>query len=303
MWEKIALTTLTILLKMVAILPFRVLYIFSDMVYPLIYYVVGYRRKVVRTNLTKSFPELDLKEIVKIEKKFYRHFCDYVFETIKLLHISDKQMQSRLRFTNIEEIEKRRGDGRPFFIYLAHQGNWEYVTSIALWCKPGLQGCQIYHPLSNKTMDKFFLRLRSRFNTVSIPQKQTLRVILNMINEGKQPLLGLISDQRPDTKKLSNHWMTFLNQQTPIIVGGETLGVRLNAHFIYGQMTQPKRGYYEITLKPIEPIEGEECSYSKQYMRQLEKDIQAQPHLWLWTHKRWLFKFADLHPNETFPIG
>ena len=131
MWEKIALTTLTILLKMVAILRFRVLYIFSDMVYPLIYYVVGYRRKVVRTNLTKSFPELDLKEIVKIEKKFYRHFCDYVFETIKLLHISDKQMQSRLRFTNIEEIEKRRGDGRPFFIYLAHQGNWDYGANRA----------------------------------------------------------------------------------------------------------------------------------------------------------------------------
>jgi KDO2-lipid IV(A) lauroyltransferase len=246
----------------------------------------------VHSNLVNSFPEKSEKEIRSIEKKFYRHFCDYVMETVKLFHISDEQMKKRMHFTNSELIEELRSDGRPFFIYLGHQGNWEYVTSISLWIHPSLKGCQIYHPLSNKIMDKVMYRLRSRFNTLGIPQKNTLRAILSMMKEGKQPLLGLISDQRPQ-RYPEPEWMTFLNQDTPIITGGETLGRRLDAHFIYGSIKCVRRGYYEIALSKIEPSKEEDFPYSKQYMRMLEADIRNQPHMWLWSHKRWSFKRSD----------
>ncbi len=292
MKDKILLALLTFLLKSVAIWPYRILYIISDLVYPILYYIIRYRRKVVHSNLVNSFPEKSEKEIRSIEKKFYRHFCDYVMETVKLFHISDEQMKKRMHFTNSELIEELRSDGRPFFIYLGHQGNWEYVTSISLWIHPSLKGCQIYHPLSNKIMDKVMYRLRSRFNTLGIPQKNTLRAILSMMKEGKQPLLGLISDQRPQ-RYPEPEWMTFLNQDTPIITGGETLGRRLDAHFIYGSIKCVRRGYYEITLSKIEPSKEEDFPYSKQYMRMLEADIRNQPHMWLWSHKRWSFKRSD----------
>lgn len=293
----IQLALLTFLLKAVAIWPYRVLYFISDLIFPILYYVARYRRKVVRKNLVNSFPEKSEKEIIKIEKQFYRHFCDYVMETVKLMHISDDEMRKRMRFTNIEIIEEMRKDGRPFFVYLGHQGNWEYVTSISLWVDPSLSGCQIYHPLSSKVMDKLMYRLRNRFNTVGIPQKNTLRTILTMMKEGKQPLLGLIADQRPQ-RYPEPEWTTFLNQDTPIITGGETLGRRLDAHFIYGSIKCIRRGYYEITLQPIVPVEGEEYSYSKQYLRMLEKDIKDQPHMWLWSHKRWSFKRSDYIKKE-----
>lgn len=293
----IQLTLLTFLLKAVAIWPYRVLYFISDLIFPILYYIARYRREVVRKNLVNSFPEKSEKEIIKIEKQFYRHFCDYVMETVKLMHISDDEMRKRMRFTNIEIIEEMRKDGRPFFVYLGHQGNWEYVTSISLWVDPSLSGCQIYHPLSSKVMDKLMYRLRNRFNTVGIPQKNTLRTILTMMKEGKQPLLGLIADQRPQ-RYPEPEWTTFLNQDTPIITGGETLGRRLDAHFIYGSIKCIRRGYYEITLQPIVPVEGEEYSYSKQYMRMLEKDIKDQPHMWLWSHKRWSFKRSDYIKKE-----
>lgn len=293
----IQLALLTFLLKAVAIWPYRVLYFISDLIFPILYYIARYRREVVRKNLVNSFPEKSEKEIIKIEKQFYRHFCDYVMETVKLMHISDDEMRKRMRFTNIEIIEEMRKDGRPFFVYLGHQGNWEYVTSISLWVDPSLSGCQIYHPLSSKVMDKLMYRLRNRFNTVGIPQKNTLRAILTMMKEGKQPLLGLIADQRPQ-RYPEPEWTTFLNQDTPIITGGETLGRRLDAHFIYGSIKCIRRGYYEITLQPIVPVEGEEYSYSKQYMRMLEKDIKDQPHMWLWSHKRWSFKRSDYIKKE-----
>lgn len=286
MKEKILLLLATVALKAIAIWPFWVLHALSTMIYPIVYYVVGYRRKVVRKNMTAAFPEKSMEEIVRLEKRFYRHFCDYVVETLKLMHISDRNMRRHLRFTNSEYIEQLRSDGRPIFLYLGHQCNWEFVISITRWIDPSISVCQVYHPLSNKVMDKIMYRLRSRFNSVGIPQKQTLRAMLTMLREGKHPLLGLIADQRPP-RRPAPQWTTFLNQDTAIITGGEVMGTKLNAHFVYGSMRCVKRGYYELTFAPITPVEGEEYGYSKQYMRMLEEDIKAQPHMWLWTHNRW----------------
>ena len=296
MKEKITLALLTFTLKAIAIWPLRILYVLSDLIYPLVYYIAGYRREVVRKNLENSFPEKSEKEIREIEKRFYRHFCDYVLETVKLMHISDEEMRRRMRFTNPEYIEQLRSDGRPIFLYLGHQANWEYIISITMWTSPEFTAGQIYHPLSNKVMDKLIYRLRSRFNTVGIPQKQALRAIITMVRDGKHPLLGFIADQRPP-RRPEPEWMTFLNQDTPIITGGEAMGRKLNAHFVYGSMKCVRRGYYELTFQPIVPIEGEEYGYSKQYMRMLEQDIKEQPHLYLWTHKRWKWK-RETHPKE-----
>lgn len=289
MVEKVKVALLTVALKAIAIWPYWVLHALSNVLYPIVYHVAKYRRAVTRKNLQHAFPEKSTQEIVAIEKKFYRHFCDYIVETLKLMHISDEQMRRHLQFTNPELIERLRTDGRPIFLYLGHHCNWEYVISITMWTHPDIKAVQVYRPLKNKSMDTLMYRLRSRFNSVGVSQKQTLRAVLTMIREGKQPLLGLIADQRPP-RRPEPEWMEFLNQDTPIITGGEVMGRKLDAHFIYGSMRCVRRGYYELTFYPIEPIEGEEYGYSKQYMRMLEKDIIAQPHMWLWTHNRWSMK-------------
>lgn len=284
--DKIKYALLWVTIKSLAIWPYWVLHTLSSLLYPIVYYVVKYRRAVTRKNLVNAFPEKSEQEIVKIEKQFYRHFCDYLVETIKLMHISDGQMRRRLRFTNPELIEALRGDGRPIFLYLGHHCNWEYVISITLWSHPDFVACQIYHPLKDKVMDRLMYRLRSRFHSVGIPQKQSLRYIVSSVREGKQLLLGLIADQRPPWRP-EPEWMEFMNQDTPIITGGEGMGRKLNAHFFYGSMRCVKRGYYELTIHPIIPVEGDEYGYSKSYMHMLEEDIKTQPHMWLWTHNRW----------------
>lgn len=300
MGEKITLTILTGIFKGIALLPLSVLYVISDFLYIITYYVARYRRKVVRKNLLKSFPEKSENEIKSVERKFYRHFTDYVVETIKILHISDEEMRKRMVFKNIEELESVRGDGKPIFLYVGHYGNWEFIPSITLWLKEGLEPCQVYHPLKNKVMDKFFLKLRSRFHSVSMSQQQTLRVILTMLRSGKQPILGLIADQHPK-KKMSKVWMRFMNQETALITGGETMGRRIGAHFFYSQFKCPKRGYYEMTFIRINPDESDEFSVTKQYMRMLEQDIKAEPQYWLWSHNRWKYKYSDINPGETMP--
>ncbi len=298
MKNKIALYTLTAFVKTIALLPFCVLYFISSCLYPLLYYVIRYRRKVVHVNLTNSFPEKSAKEIRRIEKKFYRHFCDLIMETVKLSRISKKEIRKRLKFINHEIIDELSKDSKPIFLYLGHHGNWEYITSITTWMNKETTAYQIYHPLSNNTMDKFMYWLRGRFDSKSIPQKQALRTIITLVREQKKSLFGLISDQRP-ARNPEPEWMTFLNQETAIITGAEAMGVKLNAHFLYGSMKSTRRGYYEITILPITPIEGECFTYSKQYMRMLEKDIKEQPHIWLWSHKRWKWQRRfQTHSNQ-----
>lgn len=286
MKDKIALYALTSFIKTFALCPFKILYFISSCLYPLLYYVIRYRREVVRTNLTNSFPEKSNKEIKDIEKKFYKHFCDQLVEIIKLSNISKEEIQKRLKFINCELIEELSKDNKPVFLYLGHQGNWEYIISIPTWIDKDIESVQIYHPLSNKVMDKFIYSMRCRFGSKGVPQKQALRTIIALTRAKKRTLFGLISDQRPE-RNPEHEWMTFLNQDTAIITGAEAMGMKLNAHFLYGSMKCTKRGYYEMTIKPIIPIEGEEFSYSKQYLRMLEEDIIEQPQMWLWTHKRW----------------
>lgn len=284
--HKVSAFLLRILLTALALLPLRALYVLSSVCYYLLYYCVRYRRRLVRTNLTRAYPEKSSVEIKTLEKQFYRHFCDYVVETIKLLHISDEEMRRRLRFVNIDIVERLRADGRPFFVYLGHYGNWEYVTSITLWCQPGLDACQVYHPLSGKAMDEVMLKLRTRFHSFGIPQVDTFRTLLRMKGEGRQALLGLIADQRP-AKKHHEVWTTFLRQPTALITGTERIGQRLDAHFLYGDVEVVKRGYYTLTIKEILPDEKEDFSISRQYMRLLEQTIDRAPQYYLWTHNRW----------------
>ena len=292
MWDKFCLAVIEFFFKGLALLPFSILYLISDFLYFFIYYVIGYRKKVVRSNLIASFPDKTEKEITIIQKKFYRHFCDYIVETLKILHISDKETKERVKFVNPEVVDKllEGNTTRPVFLYMGHYCNWEYVTSITLWVSHAMKGMHVYHPLSNKIMDKFFLKLRSRFNTEGIPMAHIYRRLIKTIQDGEQVVVGLIADQRP-RKKFSTEWMTFLNQDTALITGGEVMGHRLDAHFVYVRMKCPKRGYYEFEFSLIQPSKNEDFPITKEFFRLLEQDIIQAPEYWLWSHKRWKYSY------------
>lgn len=286
----------TFLLSALARLSLRVLYPLSDGIGFLLYHLIRYRRKLVRRNLTSAYPTKPKKEIKTIERAFYRFFCDYVVETIRLLRISEEEVCQRFRFTNMELIERLSEDGKPLFVFLGHYGNWEYFASFPLWTPERITVCHAYHPLSNKAMDRLMIRLRDRFGSVGMPQNETYCTLVHLMDEGRQPLIGLIADQRP-LMKHHTVWMDFLRQPTALITGSERIGVRMNAHFLYGEVKVVRRGYYAITYKEIFPDENDDFSLTKQYMQQLEQTIDSAPQYYLWSHNRWKYRpDAEGHP-------
>lgn len=284
---------LNCLLHFIALMPFWILYGLADFLFVLVYYVVGYRVKVARKNVAESFPELSKKEQNRIVRKFYRHLADYFVETIKLLHISDKTMKKRMVFTNVEAIEKSLANGKSIAVFLGHYGNWEYIPSITLWAdydKSKAVFTQIYRRLNNDWFDRFFLKLRSRFHSVSFEKHSTLRGLLKMKHKGLQTITGFISDQHP-TGGDYLHVINFLNHETTVITGSELLATRMGMDVLYFDIRKVKRGHYIADTKVISTDSKNEAQYAitDTYTTMLEESIKRQPELWLWTHKRWKY--------------
>ena len=285
------------LVRLLATLPLSLLYAMSSTVWPVIYYIIRYRRKVTRQNLQRSFPEKSLKEIRHIERAVYRHMCDIMVETLKQAHISDAELERRITINNTSLVEGMAKKGHPVFVLIGHYGNWEWSGEIIHRLAIPEKKTYIYEPVANETMDLIMQSLRHRFCDLLLPKKKAARAILSLKREHQSYLVGFISDQRPKRNSL-HHWTTFLNQDTPYMVGAEELGRHVDAICIYLHMEQPRRGYYNITFEELQPVEGEEFPYTVAYLRRLEEDIKTAPHLWLWTHRRWKHKRPTVLNNK-----
>lgn len=279
-------------LKVAAMLPLWALYGLSDVVWVVLGFVVRYRRGIITANLTASFPDMSPKEIARIRRRFYRNFSDYIFETLKLLHISDRSMRRRMEFTGVEAVDRILGEGRPVVAFFSHCFNWEWVPSITLWSKlkpgEGVEFCQVYRPLRNRVMDALMLDIRSRFGSVSLTKKLVFLDLMRYTRRGVATITGFMSDQKPSHGD-EGHYENFLHHPTMFITGTETVARRLDAAVVYFDMNKISRGHYRVDVRLITEKPGElpEGTLTDRYCSLLTQTIRRNPALWLWSHNRW----------------
>ncbi len=278
---------------LLSLLPLKVLYYISDYIlFPIIYYVVRYRRKVVVQNLHNSFPEKTDKEIEWIAKKFYHYFCDIIVETIKLLNISEKEYKQRIRFKNPEVFDELFAKGYDIIAVMGHYGNWEWLSGVS--DATPYQNMSLYKPLSNKYFEKVLTKVRTRFGAHLVPIKETMRRMVMYKKEGTRVLACFIADQSP-MKSQIQYWTKFLNQDTPIYLGVEKIARAFHQAVVFLKILPIKRGYYEIEIvKLFEDVDHvSEHEITEAHVRALEDLIRQQPEYWLWTHRRWKHKKTD----------
>lgn len=291
MLEKLQYALLYSWVKIHAILPLSVLYILSDILYFVIYKLAGYRVKVVRRNLTASFPDKTTEEIRDLEHRFYHHFADYIVETIKLAHISLEELQRRAFVKNPELIDELMEKGHTCFILLmGHYGNWEWFSGSTTRFKEA-KIYQIYRPLNNKAFDNLFINLRTHFGSFGIKKNDTVRDVIALKQKKERSLVIFLADQTPSKANL-HYWTDFLHQDTSILTGPERIAKKLDLPVIFLDTQQVKRGHYtvDLTLLTEKPKETPENYITEKYARLLEQMILRDPAYWLWTHKRWKHK-------------
>jgi Kdo2-lipid IVA lauroyltransferase/acyltransferase len=274
---------------LLSLLPFPILYLVSDGLYGLLYYIIGYRKEVVLQNLRNSFPSKSDDEIKKIRKDFYHYLCDLTLETFKTLTISKRTMLKHCGFQpeTLKLFNKLAEENKSIILVMGHWGNWEWAgNSCSLLFNHQLY--VIYHPLSNKYFDGLIYRMRTRFGTKLIAMKDTYREMA--AKKSELSATAFIADQTPSPE--GAFWTTFLNQETPIFKGTVKIAQRMNYPVVFGRVKKIKRGYYEISAEILfeEPAKTEPNVISKSHTNALESDIIAQPEIWLWSHRRWKHK-------------
>lgn len=292
MRDKILYAILFAWVKIHAVLPMRILYVLSDILYVLVYHVVHYRRKVVRRNLKNSFPDKNQAELRQLERRFYRHFADYVIETNKLAHIPEQELLRRAHVNNPELILDLMDKGHTCFILMmGHYGNWEWFSGTAPYFNGRAAIYEIYRPLTNKVFDRLFLYLRTQFHATGIKKNDTIRDIIQLKRDQIPALVIFIADQTPSKANL-HYWTTFLNQESAILTGPEKIAKKLDIPVVFIDTKKVKRGYYTVdfTLITDQPKETPEYWITERYARLMETCILRDPAYWLWTHKRWKHK-------------
>ncbi|BDW74215.1 lysophospholipid acyltransferase family protein [Bacteroides finegoldii] len=278
-------------------LPFRVLYVLSDFNYLLMYHVGRYRRKVVRENLEKSFPEKTEAERLQIERKFYRYLSDYMLEDLKLLHMSAEDLCQRMIYKNTEQYLELTEKYGGIIVMIPHYANYEWLIGMGSVMKPGDVPVQVYKPLKDKYLNELFKQIRSRFGGYNIPKHSTAREIIKLKREGKNMVVGLITDQWPSGDR---YWTTFMGQETAFLNGAERIAKIMNFPVFYCELTKTRRGYCEAEFKlmteaPKETVEGE---ITDMFAHELEQTIRREPAYWLWSHKRWKFTKKECEQKE-----
>jgi KDO2-lipid IV(A) lauroyltransferase len=278
------------LLYLVSLLPLRVLYLFSDTAYFILYYVVGYRKAVVMANLAQAFPQKTVEERKRITRKFYRNFSDNFIEFIKL--ISAKQSFIERHFTGDYSLPmKVYEQGKRCELLLAHNFNWELgCLATALNVRHLL--LVVYMPISNKVVDKIFMKVRAKTGAVLLPATDMRNAIIPYRNE--QYMLALVADQNPG-KPSSAYWLNFFGRPTPFVKGPESGARRSDIPVLYCKFIKPKRGYYQIIFEMgcENPASLKEGELTLHYSKYLEQFIRDYPDMWLWSHRRWKWEWKE----------
>ena len=273
-------------LWIISILPFRLFYWFSDGIYYLVYYGIGYRKKIVRHNLSIALPHLSDKERLAIEKKFYQHMCDVFLEMIKTISISSEEMKKRFVITNIELLKEYEQKNKSIILLASHYASWEWLLSINESTSFICYG--VYKKLSNKYFDSKVRAIRSKFKSELVTTSKTISLIQENETKGIVSLYGLASDQSPQVHK-TYHWQKFMGIEVPVHTGAEMLAKKYDLDVLFVQVRKVKRGYYEATFVPISTASKSIPDYeiTDTYLKEVEKQIIEAPEFYFWTHKRW----------------
>jgi Kdo2-lipid IVA lauroyltransferase/acyltransferase len=271
------------------LIPFPFFYGLSELVFFILYYLIGYRKKIVKQNLKNSFPQKSEAEIQKITRKFYRYLCDLFLETFKTLVIRKSVALKRCRLHPEAKklFDQYYAEQKSLVIVMGHFGNWEWAgNAFSLTCKHQLY--VIYHPLRNKFFDRLMYRMRTKFGSKLIAMQDTYKEMVR--NKNEINATAFIADQTPFPE--TAYWTKFLNQDTPVFQGTEKIAKKMNYPVVYVSVKRIRRGRYEIFAEtlfenPAETVPGE---ISEAHTRRLERDIIEQPETWLWSHRRWKHK-------------
>ena len=275
---------LLILLWIFSLLPIQILYLISKIIRFIVYDILCYREKVVIDNIQNTFIEKSQTEVIKLKNNFYDYFFELIVEIIKLLSISNNELNKRFTFSNINVIKQALKKNKSVIVVVGHYGNWEWaLRSASNLIDTKIIG--VYKRINNTIFEWLLLKIRSNTNVLPVEIKSLPR---ELVNNNEKKIYAIVADQSP-TLEQSNVRINFLNRDTLVYTGVEKISKKYNMPVFYLNIKLTSKGYYESTFEEINSknINGKKLEITKKFFSKLENQIKSEPRLWLWSHKRW----------------
>ncbi|MGM5631773.1 lysophospholipid acyltransferase family protein [Apibacter raozihei] len=281
------------LLWIVSKVPFRILYILSDISYWVLYRIVGYRKKTVRENLQIALPHFSDYKRKQVEKKFYQHFCDSFLEMIKTMTISEREMENRFKIKNIDLVKEFEAKGKSVILVCAHYSSYEWLLIMNKYLN--FKGFGVYKKLRNKYFDQMIRNVRGKFGGTLVNSKDIKDTLKSNQESGIKGYYGFVSDQSPKLRKV-NHFTQFFGVNVPVFTGAEFLAKKHDMSIMFVKGKKVKRGYYtaEFVSPKKDIYEYSDYELTDEFFRLLESQILEAPEYYLWTHKRFKHKKLNI---------
>ncbi len=271
--------------KLISLLPFPILYFISDLFYYLIFYVIGYRKKLVLENMQKVFPEKSLEELKKLRQEFYHHFVDIFMEMIKTSSMSLKEMHERMYLTNPDLFSGLSREHPGVVVMTSHHANYEWLIGLNVLLDNDAYG--VYKMIKNKYLNNFIVKSRARFNCILITTKETRQIIHQNYKRGKHGTYALISDQSPKKRSI-RYYTHFFGHEIPVYTSAEQIAKEYNYPITFFDTKKIGRGKYQTTYEVLtySPRDFQDYEITDLFIKKVEKQIREQPAYYFWTHDR-----------------
>ncbi len=274
------------LIKLISYFPLSILYLFADSIYLFGYYIMGYRKEVIRENLLYAFPEKSKKERLEIEKQFFRNLTDTFAEIIKMYTISSKELNMRIKILNSDIPLGLVEKGQVVVGVTGHFFNWE-MHLLQMMANISTKVDVIYLKVNSPFFENLMNTIRGRFGGGLVERATFQRDYLRKRDQPR--LIVLAADQRPTQSEI-RYWTTFMHRETAFFEGAEKLAKRFNHPVVYSHVSKPKRGHYIFNYQLLcQPpyTDSREHSITDAFISLTEQNIRDNPSLYLWSHNRW----------------
>ncbi|MFM9061234.1 MAG: lysophospholipid acyltransferase family protein [Bacteroidota bacterium] len=253
-------------------------------------YKVAYRRKVVRSNLQRVFPNQSPSQRNKIEGDFYRYLGGLIWDLLRSLGWSNQRLKGPIELVNPELLEQIGHDGHSVVLLTSHYGNWEWIAR-RLASLGAFHFWFVYKPVGWARVEHWLRQWRKRQGLVPIPIKGVRTQLAQAFQDGRpaHPLaLYLGADQTPTAH---SRWIVgdFLGQRSLMYQGPEELCRTYPLIPVFVGIEPLEQGSYRIRLEeaPSNWILQPHGYLMQWYLDRLTQQINRHPSYWLWTHRRW----------------
>lgn len=254
-----------------------------------------YRRRLVHDNITRAFPEENTGIHRRIHWRFCMYFCNAVFEFLKGAVMPVRKLHQRVRFHNPGMLRRRVENDETVVLLLPHYGNWEWFW-LVLCEMLGKEAelCAVYRPLHVGVLDKFAVRMRTRFGGRVITDRSVGRYLRR--KSPRPRILALVGDQRPG-KHDAKRWVSMFGRDTALQPGVGKLPVLLQCPAFFVSVQPERPGHYSVHFLPLsEPpySRGEEARILQSFAAAIEALVRDRPEYFLWSMNRWKHRPHDL---------